>query len=470
MDTQALVDYFVSHRVGIMRNRKNWATLTDAEKGQFVVGLKALKKSGIYDTFVDLHWKAMVAVHNGPAFLPWHRRFIFEFELQMSNALNQRDFALPYWDWTNDSLIAPGSAPVFDARFLGGIDGGPGFDKNKWPIHPAGAISGSQLVRRIGIFGTTQTPFPFNKQLVDSVLEDAPYTVFARRLENELHDRLHAWTAGQTPEQQKQKPDEPHGHLAYSYSPIDPLFFLHHCFVDKLWAQWQWRNIVADNSYAADANAPPGHQKGQPLLSGPGVAWATGLIVDGAGQKHPFRPNDDDWDFHEVLIYRYDDEFSWHVPVFLKPAKAPPAQGFPPDPYVVAARTLTIGAMTNTPLGDYVLFLARPGRNRSWNGRSICLQLVAQQNLPPLDLANYKDGMYVDMRDHDSMSVYPYDGDGLRQSFGLAAGNPPGTISLTGARSPANVCYDHARVYWDIVGDHWQLSRTFTIVIAPDPT
>jgi len=46
-------------------------------------------------------------------------------------------------------------------------------------------------------------------------------------------------------------------------SPDDPVFFLHHCFVDKVWADWQAR-MVRDNGqwaphYAPLQNGPEGH-------------------------------------------------------------------------------------------------------------------------------------------------------------------------------------------------------------------
>jgi tyrosinase len=46
-------------------------------------------------------------------------------------------------------------------------------------------------------------------------------------------------------------------------SPNDPIFFLHHCFVDKVWADWQWvqaeSNPAANPHYAPEMNGPPGH-------------------------------------------------------------------------------------------------------------------------------------------------------------------------------------------------------------------
>jgi tyrosinase len=45
------------------------------------------------------------------------------------------------------------------------------------------------------------------------------------RLLVSLHDRVHVWVGGAMGDAAR--------------SPRDPLFFLHHCFLDKVWADWQ---------------------------------------------------------------------------------------------------------------------------------------------------------------------------------------------------------------------------------------
>ena len=38
--------------------------------------------------------------HEGPGFLPWHRAYLLYFETEMQYLLGDPSFALPYWDWT----------------------------------------------------------------------------------------------------------------------------------------------------------------------------------------------------------------------------------------------------------------------------------------------------------------------------------------------------------------------------------
>jgi hypothetical protein len=50
---------------------------------------------------------------------------------------------------------------------------------------------------------------------------------FSDRGESELHNRVHVWVGGS---------------MGPATSPDDPVFFLHHCNIDRLWALWQFRN------------------------------------------------------------------------------------------------------------------------------------------------------------------------------------------------------------------------------------
>src|SRR2546425_12117909 len=94
----------------MLRCRKNQSTLTAQERSHFVAALLALKRNGKYDQYVQMHMNAMMAAHRGPAFLPWHRYYINQLELDLQ-AIDS-SVTLPYWDWSVDqsplsSLWAP---------------------------------------------------------------------------------------------------------------------------------------------------------------------------------------------------------------------------------------------------------------------------------------------------------------------------------------------------------------------------
>ena len=66
-----------------VRYRKAWHTLTDEERLLYIDGFLELHSQGIILTMSDMHLDNFVgggfhAAHGSPAFLPWHRYYIWE--------------------------------------------------------------------------------------------------------------------------------------------------------------------------------------------------------------------------------------------------------------------------------------------------------------------------------------------------------------------------------------------------------
>lgn len=267
-----------------MAVRKNVKLLTSAEKQQFIQAVLALKDNNRtgnkYNQYVKWHADASVmqtptgstrsAAHGGPAFLAWHREYIRRFELDLQAIVP--GIGLPYWDWAADAALAnPATAPVWAADFMGGngdsTDGsyvvktGP-FAYGKWvvvnekgsPIQYTTTGTYTGALKRQFAAGVATLP---NQATVDAVLSVTPYDSspwdgttslsHRNRLEGwfnspQLHNRVHRWV-GQT--------------MRLSVSPNDPVFFLHHSNIDRLWAQWQARNST--QGYVPVSNGPVGH-------------------------------------------------------------------------------------------------------------------------------------------------------------------------------------------------------------------
>ncbi|WP_035804629.1 tyrosinase MelC2 [Kitasatospora mediocidica] len=230
-----------------MAVRKNQATLTAQEKRGFVNAVLELKRQGGYDTFVSTHNSFIMSDtddgertgHRSPSFLPWHRKFLLQFE-QALQAIDAT-VALPYWDWTADRTT---DASIWGADFLGGdgrssdgqVTTGPfAFSGGKWPV-TVSPDSRNYLLRSLGA-GTADLP---TKADVDGVLALSDYDTppwnsssdgFRNNLEGwrgvNLHNRVHVWIGG---------------NMSTGMSPNDPVFWLHHCFIDRLWAGWQARH------------------------------------------------------------------------------------------------------------------------------------------------------------------------------------------------------------------------------------
>lgn len=100
-----------------MTVRKNQAALGPEEKRAFTAALLELKRTGTYDRFVTTHNGFIMADtdsgdrvgHRSPSFLPWHRRFLLEFEAALQKV--DASVAIPYWDWTADRTARSSSGP-----------------------------------------------------------------------------------------------------------------------------------------------------------------------------------------------------------------------------------------------------------------------------------------------------------------------------------------------------------------------
>ena len=117
-----------------VRCRKSIYELDSTELNNLRSAMQAIKTSGVWDWFVQAHAQSMNrptplppeapdisvrnAAHRGPAFLPWHRHFIKQFE----EALQVEDptVMLPYWPWEEDGdLPDPTTAQILTTAYMG---------------------------------------------------------------------------------------------------------------------------------------------------------------------------------------------------------------------------------------------------------------------------------------------------------------------------------------------------------------
>ncbi len=176
-------------------------------------------------------------IHWAPQFLAWHRWFLLDVEDQL-RAFDSR-ITLPYWDWTRadsqDLDVEPWKS------FFGGRNNTGGrFDHWSYTRAPS---PGGTLATMSDVLGALAEP---------------TYQAF-RQLEcGAIHVGAHTWTGSP-------------GHtMAGGDSPLDPLFFLHHGNIDRLWAIWQ-RHHAGATQYEVGANAcdrAPTVAEGDPMIGG----------------------------------------------------------------------------------------------------------------------------------------------------------------------------------------------------------
>lgn len=294
-----------------MNVRKNIYHLDDNERFRFFDALFRIKNSGVYDEFVDVHSRAMFtptpavgepynifirnAAHRGPSFLTWHREYLRLFELELQKEVP--GVTLPYWDSAADAALDdPKTAPLWTAEYVGGsgveennyeVADGP-FTRNSWPVRED--LGGPVLRRRLGVADYEQDGEvvqqhleisgydEVNAALAETTFDSDPWRANSEGFRNNLegwrprpdgqftgsrmHNIVHLWVAGRwfTGNNEAGEPQFEVGSIGPSTSPNDPVFFLHHCFVDKIWADWQDKRREED---------PDGYPHYQPISGGP---------------------------------------------------------------------------------------------------------------------------------------------------------------------------------------------------------
>ena len=195
-----------------MPSRKNQKDLTTREWDSLITAMQAMKKSKArhnWDFFTETHRKYAkhdknthdlphhdgddLHIHSPIYWLPWHRKFIREFESELQKF--DAAVTLPYWDWTTDHVIPA----RLQAKFLGWM----------------------KVLR-----GLSHQPdkLPTADAPQSSVMDKSDFPNFDFGLAN-LHNQVHEWIGGAMGNPNR--------------SPADPLFFLHHAFIDKVWVDWQ---------------------------------------------------------------------------------------------------------------------------------------------------------------------------------------------------------------------------------------
>jgi len=246
-----------------------------------------------YDLFVVWHVNAMMtptparnnpsgrnAAHRGPVFLPWHRFMLRQLELNFQRILGDDSFGLPYWDWAADGEGSPEdqlNSPLWAPEGLGGsgdpITTGPFVfdpnDDNSFRVRVDTDANGNLEQQNRGLaraLGQEIDTLPKKSDtanvLTVTPYDQSPWTVSSGGFRNQLegwkpdppglHNRVHVWVGGD---------------MGPASSPNDPVFFLNHCNVDRIWEAWMQKH---GRTYVPDQTAPAslkGHRINDQLSS-----------------------------------------------------------------------------------------------------------------------------------------------------------------------------------------------------------
>lgn len=126
--------------------------------------------------------------------------------------------SLPYWDWTSERAIGEGIPPALSDPTHLDPDSG---ETKANPLASAfSQVTGANTRR----FPGDPNELEFLKEQVDFAQSVPVYPDYSPALENP-HGGLHVWVGGDM------------GRVPTA--AYDPIFWLHHCNIDRLWYEWQ---------------------------------------------------------------------------------------------------------------------------------------------------------------------------------------------------------------------------------------
>ena len=214
----------------VRRRLRTGSALVDADIATYRQAVELMKGLPAAD---PTSWTAQAAIHGLPGgftfcehgtdhFFDWHRAYLFYFEKICQKVTGNAKFGLPYWNWNQN--------PAIHAAFL----------------DPASALFLARTRTTMGSNSAVSTA------TLDPMLDNADFYTYRQQVEGSPHNTVHTYIGGT---------------LGGFTSALDPLFWMHHCMVDYMWAKWNieldhdntndpgW--MSHDNTHFVDANGVP---------------------------------------------------------------------------------------------------------------------------------------------------------------------------------------------------------------------
>jgi len=195
------------------------------------------------------NWIQQASIHNNFCphgnwfFFPWHRAYLFHFEKICQKLTGEKHFGLPYWNWGLDGHLPAGF----------------------WLPPAANSLYDST---RVCTAASVADPGSVGFSLIDGFCNEPNFTLFAGgstaglrtgfgsygSIEGTPHNYIHGTFV--------------QGDMGNFMSPLDAIFWNHHCMVDLCWFEWNitrrhpntgdsaWTNFNL-SGYFCDADGNP---------------------------------------------------------------------------------------------------------------------------------------------------------------------------------------------------------------------
>ncbi len=153
------------------------------------------------------------AHNNTEFFLSWHRMYLYFFERIICKLTVNPNFRIPYWD-PSANINLP--VPFQSNTSVGGIT------NHLYIANP-----------NRNRFGLTATEVTLFNSAVQRAMNTTSYCIFLEHIET-LHSIVHGAIGGFDNSSTTQL-----GYMTqYEISPKDPIFFVFHSYIDRLWERW----------------------------------------------------------------------------------------------------------------------------------------------------------------------------------------------------------------------------------------
>ncbi|KAI1275445.1 hypothetical protein F5Y07DRAFT_409269 [Xylaria sp. FL0933] len=221
--------------------RREWRSLTKDEREEYIsaakclynVSSKLVGEGSVQDDFTWVHVLHSGAAHEDASFLPWHRMFVNIYEQKLREHCGFKG-QLPYWDWSTDWQNLTTSS-IWNSTDGFGAPGatektcisGPFGDvqvryRNNGTVSPH-CLTRSFLNYDSGEVGSMSGEL-VKPENMGRLARAQDYGTFRYMIEGTLHNVIHLEIVGDLDE---------------LTAPNDPIFWLHHVQLDRLWWQWQ---------------------------------------------------------------------------------------------------------------------------------------------------------------------------------------------------------------------------------------
>ncbi|KAJ2617902.1 hypothetical protein H4S08_000137 [Coemansia sp. RSA 1365] len=201
--------------------RKEIRSLSEDEWNTYKSAVEGAKGDRWIDWFGYLHERVSTKIHGNSEFFVYHRKFINDYEKILRGY--EPNVVLPYWNNMID-YQNPAGSPILGEKYFGGNGVtdkcvGSGI-ANSWNF----TYLGNECLQRN--FGEADSIVTwYSPEFITSTLQSsATYADLRFGIENSLHGIVHLSIGGD---------------MNTMHSPADPIFWLHHSNIDRLYAQWQ---------------------------------------------------------------------------------------------------------------------------------------------------------------------------------------------------------------------------------------